>query len=1190
MLDNNLTRRLPLPTRLALSMLGTLWLLALASNLPASEYLGVLSELTQPESKVAKQLDLSEQQIQQLKQLTSRRTSAAVGLAAQLKEAPKNQHGQLLADFATESERLAAGVLDQAQRDQLKQLKLQWQGLLSLSDPAVAQAVNLAPWQQETVSSWRERLRTARKANSQDGLKPQAEQAIRAELSDSQWDAWQVLAGLSNQQPAQPPMPPVREGLDSAPPSPPTAAATAPALPAAGDVSQIAIDQVQLEINFQRQPWGDVIRWLAEQADMSVHSEVTPPGTFTYRDLSRKYTVGEVLDVMNAYLLDSGYSLFRQGRLLRCVNFEDDQAMRGELLKELTETISEAELANRGRYEPVRVLFSLQRLNPDDVIDQVLELLSVQGTAVSLVTSGQLLVTDMAGNVRNVADFLQRAEDPASARGAAVQSFVLQSITAEEVLSVARPLLDLESDSNVSEGIKLSTNTFGTMIFARGEADKIQILRDLVKQMDKAPDATDKPITYETPYVGRHLVRGIDLKLAYEVAAQLLAGSPDVKLATDETAKQLVLMGRKGDHQLIQETLDSLAGELSDFKVIPLQNLDTQMAIAAVKKFFGLPDKPDAASGQPVIDGDSVARQLWVKGSASQVQQIEDLIQKLEGTAKAGKSLWGDHLRILPGGGSGTADAMRQAEIVWQQINGNQNPIIGGAGGVASSGLKSQSFAPQRSKQTTAPASSDSEESTQSRDESSGKPSGESKEEAGSAKIKQETEAAVQSVPEGRLVASAQEANEQQGADSLASDSSEITEIDAASTTPPYPNSQSSGAPIVVRESPNGLMVTSEDTAALDRFENLLRMIMEQSALNDIEPQVVYLQNIKAAAAKQLLSEILSGSPAKASEGGGGSGGGGLLGGMASNLLGGLGGGMLGSLLGGGANSAGGSASATVSSVGMATGQYAIVSDPRLNALFIKAQPPDMRLIEQLLRVIDQIESPFSVETQGVTELIPVLTQDVNDVLTTVKSVFGERIVGNASSTNRAPAGGAPSNPGEFFQAMRSAFGGGGGSRGQPQPAQVDLSEPKISIGADLHTNTLVVIAQPYQIDEVRKLVGMLDEAGESEQPEVAVVEMGAITSDALSTSLQRMLGEQAQTNVSGGSSGSSGTGSNRSSGSGASASGSAGQFDVDAARRRAEFFMQMLQGRGSSGSAGNSGAGSGNSRRGTGGSRSSRN
>lgn len=1188
MLANQLIRLLNLRTRSAVPILGTLWLLALASNLYSSEYLGVLSELTQPESKIAKQLELSEQQVQQLKQLTSRRTSAAVGLAAQLKEAPKSQHAQLLAEFATESERLAAGVLNQAQQDQLNKLKLQWQGLLSLSDPAVARSINLASWQQETVDTWRERLRSARRSNSQEQLKPQAEQAIRAELSDSQWDTWQVLAGLSNQPPAQPPMPPEREGQESTPQSQPTASVTAPLV--ATDVSQIAIDQVQLEINFQRQPWGDVIRWLAEQADMSVHSEVTPPGTFTYRDLSRKYTVGEVLDVMNAYLLDSGYSLFRQGRLLRCVNFEEDQAMRGELLKELTETISESELANRGRYEPVRVLFSLQRLNPDDVIDQVLELLSVQGTAVSLVTSGQVLVTDMAGNVRNVAEFLQRAEDPASARGAAVQSFVLQSITAEEVLSVARPLLDLEPDSNVSEGIKLSTNTFGTMIFARGEADKIQILRDLVQQMDKAPDASDKPITYETPYVGRHLVRGIDLKLAYEVAAQLLAGSPDVKLATDETAKQLVLMGRKGDHQLIQDTLDSLAGELSDFKVIPLQNLDTQMAIAAVKKFFGLPDKPDAASGQPVIDGDSVARQLWVKGSATQVQQIEDLIQKLEGTAKAGKSLWGDHLRILPGGGSGTADAMRQAEIVWQQINGNQNPIVGGAGGTASSGLKSQSFAPQRQKQSTDPAGSNSEGAAQPSEASPSQQTNGSKERAAATKPERDTQAALQSVPEGRLVASAQEIVEQTEANPLADDSSPNQEQEVPSKDQDDPDNQSSGAPIVVRDGPNGLMVTSEDTEALDRFENLLRMIMEQSALSDIEPQVVYLQNIKAAAAKQLLSEILSGSPAKASEGGGGSGGGGLLGGMASNLLGGLGGGMLGSLLGGGANSAGGSASATTPSVGMATGQYAIVSDPRLNALFIKAQPPDMRLIEQLLRVIDQIESPFSVETQGVTELIPVLSQDVNDVLTTVKSVFGERIVGNASSANRAPTGGAPSNPGEFFQAMRSAFGGGGGSRSQAQPTQVELSEPKISIGADVHTNTLVVIAQPYQIEEVRKLVGMLDEAGESEQDEVAVVEMGAIASDALTTSLQRMLGAQAQTNVSGGSSGSSSTGSSRSSGSGSSTSAGSGGMDVDSARRRAEFFMQMLQGRSSGSRSGDSGTGSGNSRRGAGSGRSSRN
>lgn len=1194
------------------SIVLILWSMS-ASSVFSSEYLGILGEVTKPESPIASQLNLSEEQLAQLKQLVTRRTSAAVGLAATLKETPKSEHAELMADFASESERLAYDLLRPEQALILARLKIQWMGLISLAEDYVAEECNLADWQRDIIEQWREKVRVARRANEEEMVRPQAESAIRRELSDSQFQMWQFLAGFTDEPPEGQPQPPnVKE--ESAPKSTPQPTASTPAPSNAGrDVVETPIEQIELELNFQQLPWRDVIRWLADQAELSVHSELVPPGSFTYRDRSRTYSITEALDIMNAYLLDSGFALYRQGRFLRCINFEEDQDKRAELIKVLTDTVSVGELSSRGRYEPVRVLFNLERLNPDDIVDEVRDLLSIHGTAVSLVTSGQLLVTDMAGNVRNVAEFIRRSEDPASARGATVQSLPLTSINAEEVLAVARPLLELDADKNVSDSIKISTNAFGTMIYARGDMDKIQILRDLVKQMDRPPEGAERPISYETPYIGRHLVRGIDLELAYQVASQLLAGSPDVRLAKDDTAKQLVLQGRKADHQLLEDTLGTLAGEASDFKVIPLQSMDTVTAIAAVKKFFGLPDKPDPASGGPVIDGDATARQIWVKGSASQVRQIEELITKLEANAKTNRSMWGDRLRVIPTGG-GTAEALKQAEMLWQQVYGNRNPIVNAAGVTGAGGLKTKTLAPEKPSKTAdrrgAKDSGSGQDST-IKDRAAAQPTGgsaaspsaipnaspattpiEGTEKQTSTDVKSKTEAAETSeiqtrrtvrrsgdakysqltaVPAGNLVAAWQDGfdnPEQQAEGDFSSNDSDIDLSSAALA-------DSEGAPIVIREGPGGLMISSNDPDALERFENLLRMIMDQSNYAEIEPEVIYLQNIKAAVAKQLLTDILSGS---ASSGGGS---GGLIGDMASGVLGGLGGGLLGSLLGGGGGSAA-SGSSSSSSSGMAVGQYSIVADPRLNVLFVKASPPDMKLIEQILRVIDQVEGPFSVEVQGVMELIPVVTQDVGEVLATVKSVFGDRIEGAAGGgAARQPAagGGGQGNPGDFLMAMRSAFGGGRGNPGAQAAPRADISEPKMSIGADSFTNTLIVVGQPYQIEEVRRLVNMLDDAGESEQEEVVVVEMGALSSPALNDSLKRVLGPRALTNATSGSSGGS-SGTTRTGPSSSSTGGQTGQSDADAARRRAEFFQRMIQGGGGGfGMGGNTGG------RGTGGS-----
>lgn len=1078
-----------------------------------NEYLGVLTELTNPESEIAKKLELTEQQRLQLKQLSTKRVGSALGLAAQMNEVPKSEQGQLMAKFVAESERMALEVLNPEQQAKLVKLRVQWIGLTSLVEEDIAKALNLTDGQKQVVADWREQVRAAKKANNDDKVKPQADRAIRRELSDSQYSAWQFMAGLITEKPAAAPMPPEPKADSAASGGATPGRAGSVAAMSPEQVSRMPIEKIELELNFQKQPWGDVIKWLADQADMSVQSELIPPGSFTYRDLSRKYTVPETLDLMNGYLLDSGFTLFRSGRLLRCVNFEENQKILGELITEIADLVPVEDLKGKkyGRYEPVKVLFTLKRLDPESIKEEVKELLSIQGTVKAFSTSGQMQVTDMAGNVRAVAEFIERAEDPMSARGAAVQSIPLKVINAEEVLAVARPLLELQDGANVSANIKISTNTFGTVIYAKGDMDKIQILKDLVEQMDKAPQDAGKPVTYEPAYIGRHSVQGLDIQLAYEVISQLLAGTPDVRLAKDELSKQLILMGRKADHETVKTTLDSLAGQKSDFQVIQLERLDPQMAIAAVKKFFGLTDKPSADSGEPVIDGDLMARQVWVKGSEEQVQRIRNLIEELEKNAKQTKNIWGANLRMLPAGG-GAADAVKQAEVLWQQMYGKSNPIVrDNTESISTGGLKSKSYAPPKKPREDSEPDADEEKEPAKADQVPAAPA--PKVSKGSVTQEQPKGSAVK----GKFVST------QDGTAVVASGDDE------------------SQAPIVISDGPGGLMIRCDDPEALERFENLLRMIMEQSNLGGDKPEVVYLQNIKAAAAKELLENVLSG----AASSGGSSGG--MLGDMATSVLGGFGGGMLGSLLGGG-GSAGASSG---SSAGLATGDYSIVADPRLNALFVSASNQDRMLIEQILKVIDQPESPFPIETRGTTEMIPVVTQDATAVLTTVKAVFGDRIEGNANRSGGG-AGGQP-NPAEIVQAMRTAMGGGGGRRGG---ANSELTEPKIAVSADTFTNSLIVVAQPQQIEEVRKLVTMIDEAGEGEMEDVVVIPIpDGVGSLGLADSLKRVLGPKAQTNTSG-----------------TQPTGTTGATDADAARRRAEAMQGLMQMRG--GQAGGFGTG----------------
>ncbi len=180
----------------------------------------------------------------------------------------------------------------------------------------------------------------------------------------------------------------------------------------------------------------------------------------------------------------------------------------------------------------------------------------------------------------------------------------------------------------------------------------------------------------------------------------------------------------------------------------------------------------------------------------------------------------------------------------------------------------------------------------------------------------------------------------------------------------------------------------------------MLRMMMDSSSLGTAEPTFFYLKYRKAAAAKELLESILSGTSSSS----GGGGGGGLIGNAISEV----GGGLIGSLLGGG----GSSVSASGSS--LTTGDVVINADPQLNILVIRANPVDLELCEQLLKIIDQPDSIISVRTRGEFAVIPVITQDADVVAAEIKGIFPDRIEGSGGGGGGGGGNRAP-NPQEFW-------------------------------------------------------------------------------------------------------------------------------------------------------------------------------
>lgn len=1146
--------------------LALLLSLTLAGASSAQDVIGVLSEVLKPD--VAEKLKLSDDQRSQFSKLINRRNSEAIGLAQQLREVPPDQKDQMRDEFRQESERLGYALLSVQQRSVLEQIRVERLGLLALADPGVAKVLNLADWQQAKVAELVARARASSRSPDADRIRADVERTLRGEISESQWNAYQVLAGRSATGEIGNPAPPPRET-----PAATVAAGNAPAgdatassasnVPRGGRTSpdRLPVADVKLRMNFQAMPWADVLKWMCEQADMSLQADAMPPGSFTYRDNSREYTVGEALDIMSASLLNKGYSLLRRDRLLMVVDLE--APMVPNMIKELAQFVTLEQLDSRGDFELVKCLFLLTRMDPDEAKKEVEQLLSLQGSVVSLPSAGQIQVTDTAGVVRAVRALIERSEDPQSLRGSSIVAIPLKHVTANEVLDVARPLLNIPEGTNSNPDISLSTDTFGnTLFFNARRPEDIQKLRDLVQHLDVAPsETTQAGTTREQPEYRTHEIKGSDADLAYRVLSQRLASEPDVRMELDKETNKLVVQARPSTHKEIDDVLAMLSGQTSQFEVIELKNLDPQLAIATIKKFFGLSDTGTAESGQPIIDGDLIMRRLYVKASPTQLEQIRMLIEKLEDNSAA--SNLGENVRVIPLPARKFETTIEQMERLWNATkNRNRLRVVRPGESAFDSALPQKAIVtepPRDRPQANGRYDSDGKApyNGRPRDDDEGRSDAEpdsDRPQPPNAQAGNDDPKTTGALRVGHYVATAggqvdelteaaqavdEQADEQpagdQAAENQTTDAQDAGQPGAGGARRATKTTSASGDDIVIMSGPGGMIVTSSDKDALAEFDKLLRLLVEHSATGSTEPTFYWLKYISAGAAKELLESVLSGSSSAGSSGGGG---GGLLGDMVSEV----GGGLIGSLLGGGGGIGASGASLT-------TGDVIINADPRLNALIIRANPLDLELCEQVLKVIDQPESPISVETRGRIEVIPVISQDADAVATMIKSLFNDRIAGSGGGgggSQRAP------DPRELIAALA-----GGGSRRGGGGGNSQLTETKISVSVDKNTNSLVVMAQPQDIALIHELVAQLDVAGGDVEEQIEVVSLTGtnLNVDMIDTALKGVLGAKARTNNS-----SSSSGSNSSSSPQSSSDNNRSSSDSDQARRTAEFYQQLRE------------------------------
>ena len=363
-------------------------------------------------------------------------------------------------------------------------------------------------------------------------------------------------------------------------------------------------------------------------------------------------------------LLTKGYTLVRRHRLLMVINEEDG------VPPQFVELVSLADLEQRGEFELVKCLFHLAKMEVTEAEQEITKLVGPTGSVVALPRSQQLLVTEMAGRMRTIQEVIERIENPESGMGEGVVQIQLQNVDTESFLTVARTLLGLPEGQNSNENIRIAVDPISSRLFASGNRAELQKLRDLVPLIDRPSSDSSLPLAaIEEPQLATYPINKADPASVLAVMQTLLAGLPDVRLALEPTSNKLIALARPSEHRTIVETLRQLEGDVEQVEVIQLRKMDPQMVILTISKLFA-----ETAGGGlgPKVDGDPTSRKLWVRGTTSQVAQVRELVEKLEGTdASAGSSL-GDNIRVIPFSGSGAETALDNAQTLWPALRTNR--------------------------------------------------------------------------------------------------------------------------------------------------------------------------------------------------------------------------------------------------------------------------------------------------------------------------------------------------------------------------------------------------------------------------------------------------------------------------------------------------------------------------------------
>jgi type II secretory pathway component GspD/PulD (secretin) len=650
--------------------------------------------------------------------------------------------------------------------------------------------------------------------------------------------------------------------------------------------------------------------------------------------------------------------------------------------------------------------------------------------------------------------------------------------------------------ATTKERVTLAVDLRTNSLLVQASAADIAIVEQAIKTID-VPDAS-----------GRSSVTGSNAQPQLEVYALVSADPasvvntlnsliPGLTINEDYKSRKLHVFATPADHRQVKAIITQLdGGAVETVSVIPLKRMDPVQAVGSLRNLF-----TGRREDMPSIEADVAGRRLMVRGTSEQLAQIRTLLQQLgeDGVGGAYNGVGEGPIRTLSAGSRDPKELISLVERIWS-ASSDRNPIrvvVPSAISPASRNI------PERRVPSTSESESGGEEDQgqELQDEVSPTESGLTD----GAIVIDEPKPASNRPQDSRkntdadadeiireLLQLLDDSEEQQPAAKSEPKSSKkappAKPTDEAEESPARRTAEKPKAPIAISTVGNSLIISSDDTEALDRLERLIQSLTQNSSGSRTRWTVFYLRSADATETATMLGHLFpQGSITKTS--------------TDSSFMGSLSSGM--SSLGGSLMQMTG-----LNSLGSDT-SLRIIPEPRSNALFVSGSEDQIRQIEDVLKILDASELPESLRDR-MPRMIPVEHADVSAVAEIVRDVFREELEGQQSQTSSrggSSRGGGDFNP--IAMMMGGALGAAGG-RGR---------KIEMTLGVDTQTNTLVVAASDPIYQRVQTLVKSLDSSALEAKQTVRVMPLDNANSAVVSQALSSIIG-RVKVSSTGGSSG----------------------------------------------------------------------